>query len=329
MNLNPDKSDDLMKLVTRGARTLAYREQHPSHHPRFWQSRELKDTIALHMHTIQEARVNVMSVREGVRWHTASKDLSHYGATDVSEVDFMTDALTWINLPMKPDPEHTVLKEALTAMRNSTAPARVITLCYASSSVPSEEKDRVHTLAHIPAGAIRLTHTTTQTTATRYNTVPLILIQMDNSKAPQANYLKLAAELSVPRRGREIECIPPPWAIKDRVYHRHELPELTHRNPSHKFPTITWCRTDPTMIKGEPSRPTPTSTLLAAIGAGPQDLKKLMRLNGAPPEVATPEAIQALKTRARATAYQACTRQARWTKADKYGPQGPQPDPAW
>jgi hypothetical protein len=329
MNLNPYESDDLMKLVTKGARTLAYREHHPTHHPRFWQSRELKDIVAFYMHTMQEARVNAMSVREGVRWHAAQTGLSHYGATVGSEIDFMTNAFTWINLPMDPETEHTVLKEALTAMHNSTGPARAIALCHASTRVPAEEKDRVHTLAHIPAGTIRLTHTTTQTTVTRSNTVPLILIQLDNVKAPQANYLKLAAELAVLRRGKNIECTPPPWAIKDRVYHRHELPELTHRNPRHKHPTITWCRMEPTMTKEVPSRPSPTTTLLAAIGAGPQDLKKRLRLSGAPPEVVTPEAVQALKTRARATAYQAYTRQARWTKADKYGPQGPQPDSVW
>ena len=241
----------------------------------------------------------------------------------------MTNAFTWINLPLQPDTEHIVLKEALTAMLNSTVPARVVALCRASTIVPPTDKGRVHTLAHIPAGAIRLTHTTTQTTVTRANTVPLVLIQMDNVKAPQANYMKLTADLSVPRRGRPIECNPPPWAVKDRQYYRHELPELTHRNPSHTHPATTWFHTDPTMTKGVPSRPTPTSTLLAAIGAGPQDLKKILRQSGAPPEVVTPEAIQALKTRARATAYQAYTRQARWTKADKYGPQGPQPDPKW
>jgi hypothetical protein len=329
MNLNPYVSDDLMKLITKGARTLAYREQHPAYHPQFWQSRKLKDIITRHMHTMQEARVDVMSAREGVRWHAALKGLTHYGATEGSEVDFMTNAFTWINLPMQPGTEHTALKDALTAMGSSTTPARVIALCDASTSVPPTDKVRSHTLARIPTGAIRLTHTTTQTTITRSNTAPLLLIQIENVKAPQANYVKLAAELSGSRISRAIECTPPPWAIRNRVYHRHELPELTHRNPSHKNPTITWCRIDPTMTKGLPSRPTPTSTLLAAIGAGPQDLKKLLRQSGAPPEVVTPEAIQALKARARATAYQAYTRQARWTKADKYGPQGPQPDPVW
>ena len=166
-NLNPHESDDLMKLVTKGARTLAYREQHPTYHPRFWQSRELKDMVALHMHTIQEAMVNVMSVREGVRWHAACKGLHHYGATEGSEVDFMTNAFTWINLPLQPDMEYTVLEEAQTAMFNSTVPARVVALCHASPIVPPTDKVRMHTLAHIPAGTIRLAHTTTQNTITR------------------------------------------------------------------------------------------------------------------------------------------------------------------
>jgi hypothetical protein len=318
-----------MQIVTKGARTLAYREQRPAHHPGFWQSRDLKDTVARHLHTLQETRVDVMSVREGVRWHATRREESHYGATEGSGLDFMTNAFTWINLPMQQTAEHIMLEEAITAVRNSTAPARVVALCYASTSIPVADQIRVHTLAQIPAGAIRLTHTTTRAATTRANTVPLLLVQMDNAMAPEANYAKLMTELSEPRQGGDIECTPPPWVIRDRVYHRHELPELTHRHPSHKYPATAWCRMDPTMVKGVPNRPTPTAVLLASIGAGPQNLKQLMRQSGAPLEVVTPEAIKALKTHARATAYQAYSRQARWTKADKYGPQGPQPEPVW
>jgi hypothetical protein len=329
MNLNPYESGDLMQLVTKDARTLAYREQRSAHHPSFWQSQVLKDIVARHMHTIQEARVDVMSVREGVRWLATRQDQSRYGAVEGSGVEFMTNAFTWINLPMQSAAEHIMLEEATAAMRNSTAPARVVALCYASTSIPVADDVRIHILAHIPAGTIRLTHTTTQATTTRANTVPLRLIQMDNAMAPQANYVKLMADLFEHRHGRDLECTAPPWAIKDRIYHRHELPELTHRHPSHKHPATAWCRMDPTMVKGVPNRPNPTATLLAAIGAGPPNLKQLLRQSGAPLEVVTPEAIKALKAYARDTAYQAYSRQARWTKADKYGPQGPQPDPVW
>ena len=258
-----------MRLVTKGARTLAFKELRPANHPQFWQSRELKDRVALHMHTIQEMRVNVMSAREGVRWHTEHQGASQYGATEGSALEFMTNAFTWVNLQMQPAAEHTMLEQAQTAVHISTVPARVVALCHASTVVPEADKVRVHTLARIPTGAIRLTHTTTQTVVTRANTEPLKLVQMDNAMAPQANYLKLATELSAPSHGRVIECIPPPWAIKDRVYHRHELPELTHRHPSSKYPATAWCRRAPTMAQGVPSRPTPSASLLAAIGAGP------------------------------------------------------------
>ena len=328
-NLNPHESSDLLIMVTRCMRTLTYREQRPMQHPQFWQSPGLKRALTKHMYTMQEAQIGVLDVSAYAKWHSAAPGDAQLGAATVSLVNFMTDAFTWVNMPRKAEGTTAVLADAISAVNASAEPARVLLLCRATQPLPRSTQARVHLLVRIPRGALRLTYASSQGTITRANTEPLVVIQIENKAAPPTNYAKLRINLEDIMKVRQPECIPPPWAPVGRNYHRLELQEFAHRPPYHERPAVSWCRTEPKMIKGVLCHPSPLARLLTAIGAGPEDLKGILRGSRAPQNILTTEIMNRLKSHARDTAFKAFTRQIRWSKEDKFGPQGPMPDPKW
>jgi len=222
-----------------------------------------------------------------------------------------------------------VLTEATAAVNASTKPVRVLILCRATQALPRPTKARMHILVRIPKRALRLTHTSSQKISTRGNTEPLMVLQIENKMAPPANYAKLSMDLEDSMKDRHAECTPPPWAPEGRRYHRFELPEFAHRPPLRERPTVSWYRTEPSMSKGVICHPSPILRMLTAIGAGPKDLKGTLRGGGAPQNILTTELANRLKAHARYTAFRAFTRQTRWSRDDKFGPQGPMPDPKW
>jgi hypothetical protein len=328
-NLNPHESNDLLTMVTKCIRTMIYRERRPDQHPQYWQSPGLKRVFARHMYTMQETQIGALDADSCENWYSATPDAAQYGATTGSVVNFMTNAFTWVNLPRKSEGTTAALADAVAAVSTSTTPARVLMLCRATQHLPHPAQARMHTLVRLPVGTLRSTYTSSQDTITRANTEPLVVIQIENKMAPPVNYEKLAADIEGVVRGCTPGCVSPPWAPKGRNYHKLELPEFAHRPPPHEKPVVAWCRTEPRMVKGTLCHPSPVARLMTAIGAGPKDLKGILRRGGAPENILTPELMSKLRAHARDTAFRAFTRQARWSKEDRFEPQGQMPESKW
>jgi len=151
---------------------------------------------------------------------------------------------------------------------------------------------------------------------------------MENDKAPQADYDRLAEEIGNLTRDSRVTVTPPPWATS-RTRRLHEIPIITGRHPRHKHPALTWHRTEPTTQEGELLDQSTQSTMLTILGIGPRNLGQTLRRNGIQQQLINPQILDTIRRETRETAFRAFTRQARWDLEDKHGPQGTGPAPRW
>lgn len=310
----------------RGAlQTLAFKEQRGEN--QYWQCKQIRDLAGRHLHTIRESNVHPLTAHPELTWHSEHNETAAMGAVTGPRHGFLRDNFTWVNLPKGDTYRGEEVETAMTAMTDSTKPARVLMLFKGTPMITVGKDVRAHILMSIPVGSVILTSTNTQETITQANTTPLTLLQIENKLAPVADYTRLQQEASLLQP--KITIHQPPWATP-REYYTNELPSLTIRHPGHQYPALSWYRMEPECEGSKPPKyRSQTDKMLAAIGAGPRNLGQILSSNGIPENMLTSETMNTIKERTRNTAYRAFTRQNRWAHADKYGPQGPRPEPSW
>ena len=308
----------------RGAvQTLTHKDQRQQN--QYWQCKQIRELCVRHLRTLREANVHPLTAHPGLKWHSEDNRAAAIGAITGHRRAFIQDDFTWINLPKGGTCRADEIAVAISAVAGSTRPARVIMLCEGEQQITTADV-RMHKLMSIPTGAITLTSTDTKGTTIQTNTTPLTLLHIENKMAPAVDYNRLRQETKIIQA--HITVHQPSWAVP-RDYYTNELPSLTTRHPSHQYPALSWYRMEPECEENKPPYRTRVERMIAAIGAGPRNLSQILRSNGIPESMLTTETMDNIREKIRNTAYEAFIRQERWTHADKYGPQGPRPEPSW
>jgi exonuclease III len=318
-------ANDLPKAMRSVLLSLRYREGKPIQYPSYWQAPALKAIIAGHLRTMREMRVHSAAAHPGMEWHSNVPAAQALGAIGGSEVVFMRNNLTWINMTDEPNDLST---QAIEAVRTATRPTRVVMLTRVHSDHQPEPGVRIHTLAIFADTAVDVTHATLGPLPLTRERTGLRVVIMETLDAPVANYIQLQQDLEQYKGTAAVKVLFPPWAPQT-THNKGTMPKLTARYPRHKQAALSWYRPEPYWDGTKLHKDTPTGCILTSIGASGATLRATLCRNGILPESITPEVMAAIKEKLRETAFKAYTRQARWSQADRYGLRGTMHDRSW
>ena len=179
----------------------------------------------------------------------------------------MKDTYTWANLSMNIASQEKDIELAIRATSMSTHPSRVTILTNARTQIPETEEARTHILANIPKGTIEVAKHTLEGRQTNKNQADLILVLVENTMAPEADYKAIRRDLNT--ISPLIQTHTPAWT-KSEGTPAGPLPESTIRKPKHLWPQLTWYRDEPSIKKGKLVEQTRAHTLLSIMGIGPK-----------------------------------------------------------
>jgi hypothetical protein len=317
--------DDLPKVMRSSLLSIRYREGKPSQYPYYWQTPVLKTIIAGHLRTTREMRVHAAAAHPGMEWHSNVPAARALGASGGSEELYMRNNMTWVNVTDEPTD---LSAQAIKAIRAATGPTRVVILTKVPSDLQSEPGIRMHTLAVFADNTVDITYATMGPQPPTRDTTGLRVLLLETLDAPAADYVQLQQDLERYKGEWAVKFRFPPWAPQT-THCMGTMPRLTARHPSHRHAALSWYRPEPYWDGSKLQKETPTGCILTAVGASGSTPRAALYRNGILPEAITPEALAAIRAKLRETAFKAYTRQARWSRADKYGLRGPMHDMAW
>jgi hypothetical protein len=237
----------------------------------------------------------------------------------------MRNNLTWINMTDEPTD---LRAQAIRAIRAATGPTRIVMLTRVTSDPQPAPGMRAHTLAVFADHSVDVTHATMGPLPPTRERTTLRVLLLETLDAPVVDYVQLQQDLERYKGKWAVKFLFPPWAPQTN-HCTGTMPRLTARYPSHKQAALSWYRPEPYWDGAKLRKDTPTGCILTAIGASRSTLRATLCRNGILPEAITPEVMAAIGDKLRETAFKAYARQARWSRADKYGLRGPMHDKTW